>query len=375
VSADTYPITDVIPNYIGQTTDTVIIVNVDPANTVYLSDTATTQKGFPLDPGSTLSWDAGRPLYAYLTDATKPASIVLTKNQGQYTSTKAIATALLQSGLASQIAADIQLKGAPPIDPLATIFTDVHPVAGGAAYNSAWINVGGYQSITFRIAEETGTVYASPLPRRVTLWWSDSSGGIPFAEEAFFISDTNGGAFGSLTAFTTYRTSVKDAWVQIQWEATARAATLKTWLTGSYKTLSRPEYTLQSGYDGVPAGWGEYGNGLDRLAAVYTSTQPFTNNQAYWVYPSVSAGAGYRSLVVAQTGSIPAGGTFDAFIYALAENPIYLYGKRAYAGPFPFEDDAPITFPFMPLGLLLRYNNGTPGSWAPAASLTLAYER
>ena len=359
-----YPVTATVTPIYESGQQTATTVKNAGLVTVYLGTgtSLSVLNGYALGPGSAVTWDAKKPLYAVCMPGASSTLSTLDNGGNLFD--------------ASAVAAQIQVSGAPPIDPMATVVHDVTNVAANASYNTAWFYVGGYQSITLRLVEATTSVYAAPLPRRVTVWWSDSANGIPFAEEGFFVSDTDDNPFGGISCFTTYRTAVKDSWIQVQWAATARAASLETYISGSYKTLSRPEYTHQTAYGALPAGWGGYGNALDRLSAIYTSSALFTNNVQYWWYPSVSAGAGYLNLAITPGGAMPAGGSFDVFVYAFADGQVYLYAKRSLlAAAFPFDDRTPLDVPFMPLAIFLRYNNASAGTWAPTASLTLTYER
>lgn len=91
--------------------------------TLYLSSSPITSasSGFPLGSGSSMVWDAGRPLYAYATNGAMGVS----DNSGNLFDASAVASELLASGLAGQIASQIAISGAPPLPLHDVLFSGV----------------------------------------------------------------------------------------------------------------------------------------------------------------------------------------------------------------------------------------------------------
>lgn len=83
------------------------------AVTVFLGDATgmNVATGFPLSPGSTIVWDKGRPLYAVVASGTGQVTVLA--NSGSLNDVSAIATAIIDAGLANDIADRIALVGVP----------------------------------------------------------------------------------------------------------------------------------------------------------------------------------------------------------------------------------------------------------------------
>ena len=83
------------------------------AETVYLDSQANVNTGgFPLGVNSSIVWDANRPLYAYAGNG----QLLVSENSGNLFDAQAVAAEIIAGGLAGDIAAQIALNGAPPID-------------------------------------------------------------------------------------------------------------------------------------------------------------------------------------------------------------------------------------------------------------------
>ena len=107
--------------------------------TVYIGDATglTVGTGFPLSPGSVIGWDKGRALYAVAVTA-DGAQITLVTNGGAIFDAGAIADAILNAGLAGDIAQAIFLKGAPSTQGtrVGDRFTPTSYVSGSTFANS-----------------------------------------------------------------------------------------------------------------------------------------------------------------------------------------------------------------------------------------------
>jgi hypothetical protein len=127
MSVQTYTInlTQPVGIYPAGQGEPVTVMNNETARTVLLSDLPGST-GFPLSAGSSMTWDAGKALYAWVEDATKPVVLVVLDNGGSITNAAAIAQQIIAGGLADQIAASItasslasQIGGAVPVPPSA----------------------------------------------------------------------------------------------------------------------------------------------------------------------------------------------------------------------------------------------------------------
>ena len=94
---------------LGLSTDVTVKVTGDA--TVYLGDLPLTpQTGYRLDPGSSVVWQATRPLHLYSVDAT---TVFISDNAGNLFDADAVGSSLLRQGLAGEIGKAIALRGAP----------------------------------------------------------------------------------------------------------------------------------------------------------------------------------------------------------------------------------------------------------------------
>ena len=83
------------------------------AETVYLDSQANVNMGgFPLGVNSSIVWDANRPLFAYANNG----QLLVSENSGNLFDAQAVAAEIIAGGLAGDIAAQIAISGAPPID-------------------------------------------------------------------------------------------------------------------------------------------------------------------------------------------------------------------------------------------------------------------
>lgn len=115
------------------------VVYVDSAN---IPDGAS---GFPLGAGSSMVWDANRPLYAY---SELGSTLLLSDNAGNLFDSQAIAQSLIDSGLAADIAQQIQLSGTPPRADTELIYgTMLNGVPTGFWTSPTFTNVNKYQSL------------------------------------------------------------------------------------------------------------------------------------------------------------------------------------------------------------------------------------
>lgn len=180
-------------NNIGQWGAAIYLPNrKNPAVTIYNSGSATVyldnqdpvgqaSSGQPLSAGSSIGWDEGRALYA-TTDIGQISSVVVTENGGNIFDAGAIAAQILAQGLAQQIAANIAISGAPPIDK----FTQVASTTfnGGT---SVILDASSYQSLTVTLDQGVPPRVAVDVIVR----WTDTAGNEYAADTFTFGSADN----------------------------------------------------------------------------------------------------------------------------------------------------------------------------------------
>lgn len=129
--------------------ETVIYLSGEPGN-----------KGFPLSPGSTMTWDSGQRLYITCDDGSV-ARIGVVYNGGQIIDSRALAQQIVSAGLAEEIATKISLAGVPTID-RPKIIADINQAStpsGGNAIVEGY-DVTGYATLT-------GSVYTASIANTI----------------------------------------------------------------------------------------------------------------------------------------------------------------------------------------------------------------
>jgi hypothetical protein len=140
-----------LPLFPGGYQGALMLYNEGPGN-VYVSDSPSLNAatGWPVAKGTTVSWAPNRALYA-CSDTT--ATLAADANVGSMTSAVDVANALIGSGLASDIADAISIKGVPSIDEPALLFTKTGSfLSTSSGWNlgldtSTWIDISKYNSI------------------------------------------------------------------------------------------------------------------------------------------------------------------------------------------------------------------------------------
>jgi len=324
MSAATYPILAGAPVPIAAGAQGVLtLYNSDITETVYLSENPD-NRGFPLAPGSSMTWDQGKTLYAYV-DAGATVQLVVLDNGGTITNTGAIAQQILAGGLADQIAASIvgsalagaiadaiAIQGAPPLDVNALVASGSTPAEASVLPT---IDVSQYQSITLTMVEAVviGDPKTAPLPRKVNLVWEMPDGNATHSETVYLTDDhaTESGAFMS------YQTPVKNGRLSIAIGATAQGmgASIIYRVIGSYKAVSRPRYTNRSAYWGG-AGSTIGGIGTDNFVSWRWGAAAGTNQFAYPTSKAGSASLSFRS------GTTLTAGTLTCFLIDIEANEV-----------------------------------------------------
>lgn len=210
-----------------------------------------TATGFPLQPGSSIVWDAGRSLNAYVpTGVAGVALLVVLDNGGQISNPSAIASALLTAGLATAIGNAISITGAPPLNVSDAIAT-LQFATTGANFTSAIFDIAKYQSITYFLGDAEGA-FATPLPRAVLFQWMNSAGTVVLATDTVYVVGTNGNIGGTTAVNTQGALPVRSSKLRVVYSATARVGTTaQIFLNGSYRTIDYVKYKCINGYFGA----------------------------------------------------------------------------------------------------------------------------
>lgn len=277
------------------------VYNAGPINVQLTEDVNGTSTGFPLQPGSSIVWDAGRPLNAYVqTGVAGTAVLVVLDNGGQISNPTAIANALLTAGLATAIGNAISITGAPPIN-VFDQFATLQFTSSGANFTSVIYDVSKYQSVNFFLGDAAGA-FGSPLPRRVDLQWLDSTGTIPLALDTVWLTDTNNNPSGTIAVNTQGRVPTRSGKLRVIMYTTARTGTTcQIFLQGSYRTVAQLEYKMISGYFGVAAAVS--GSAADRFASMDFGAVPASTVLTDYP-PEIAGNAEFSYRVVLTAGGV-----------------------------------------------------------------------
>lgn len=250
------------------------------STTVFLNDEDPIRDpsaGLPLTAGSSIPWDADRALFA-----TCPTSgtLTVTTNSGIPFDAGAVAAQILSQGLAAQIAANIAISGAPPIDAFASIGTPSQAVSNASA--SPILDMRKYQSLFISILKGT---FVGCL---VTIdWFNDAAASVFIEEDAFYV------AKGFITQYSQL---AKGPFAQISFTATSGTGTLNAF--GSYKALQNSFYNAAGG--GPITGGIEHGTATASFQE-WEGTVPVGNT---WLWePGIVAGPATLTLRLT-TGSM-----------------------------------------------------------------------
>lgn len=271
MSANAYTVNSVAPIQIfpDGAGGALTLYNTDTTNTVYVGEYPD-NNGFPMSPGMTLSWDAGRSLYAYV-DAGNTVSLVVVSNAGNIFSAKSIADQIIAAGLATDIAnaivnsgltsaniaSQINLAGVPPID-TQTVVLDSGLVAlnSGVPYVTAVLDVSRYQSLYIHLFDLGFNTNIVPDIREVDLdWYTVAQGGDLIDRDVVGLSDSFGNAFGvnqGVIVETPARggglkVTISDIAVSGNTSG-AKATQVRFVLVGSYKAMTQLSYKANSSY-------------------------------------------------------------------------------------------------------------------------------
>lgn len=156
MSITTYPINT--PNF------SPVLVNGLPSSlTLYNSSTSlsivindsSAGNGYPMAPGSTISWDAGKALYA---SCTGTANLVVLDNAGNIDNPQILAQLIVDSGLGQSVADALKVTGVPVFNVTDELYRDTVVVPSGGFDSSLSFDVSAYNSVNINVNVSVGSV-------------------------------------------------------------------------------------------------------------------------------------------------------------------------------------------------------------------------
>lgn len=232
------------PNAVSVQGAAVFLANQsNPAVTVYNSGSKTVfldsqdpvsnpSAGQPLSAGSSIGWDSKQALYA-ITAAGETTTITVTNNSGNIFDAGAIATQIIDQGLAQDIANAISITGAPPIDQFTNILRQTFTGAAGFLTPSA-VDVSMYQSLAITYSQ--GSI---PQQGALLVIWTDASFNTLAQEKVVFGSGQNAaGNIGHVLELPVRGSRVAIQLLPVLGTGTGFVINV----SGSYKTLSRSRF-------------------------------------------------------------------------------------------------------------------------------------
>lgn len=280
----------------GNITQTVSTVyNSSTTDVLYLSDTGNPAGAFPLNPGSTIQWDGGKPLYLSVLGTAVVTAYVM-PNGGNLTDATAIASAIIAQGLAQDIAQEISISGAPPIDssrvPIAS-FSHVTVPANQMKQISGYIDVSKYNSVRV-VVSPTGPVAGTfQAPCQVLVRPVAPPGAQNGMAFSCGVLDDNGQGWGA-APFNEFWIPCKSDVITV-WYNNGRGGDQDVTITvyGSYQSIWSPICYIDNGY------YPPYGN------VVPTVSETYGTGSGYVQWPSKGSGImGVVLPVVARSASV-----------------------------------------------------------------------
>ena len=166
-SPQTYTLRNEVPTLVTRSRpDSVTVYNMSSIP-VFLSAEQT--GGFELSPGSTITWDAGQALYAFHRTPGATADIAVLPNGGQIVDSRALARNIVNTGLAANIATEINALGVPAIDRPTVLAEITTPVLNASVGTFTTLvpktDVSQYSSIRLHVqaADDTGSAAESTI--------------------------------------------------------------------------------------------------------------------------------------------------------------------------------------------------------------------
>lgn len=277
-----------------------VMIQNTGAVTLYANDedpVSAPSPGQPITAGSTLNWDKDRPLYVTCPTST---TITITQNSGGLFDVGALSTqiannitasglataiagSIVASGLtAANIAADIKISGAPPIDNFQAIGNYQQFINNGSA--SPILDMRTFQSLFVGVTN-TGGITAGQF---LVFWYADQFASNVIELDAVYMG----------TGFNTqFSMAAKGPYCQINIGATGGSATMSTY--GSYKSLTNNYYGCQ----GTGANNGNVDLGGPFGVSTWSGVIPVSTTTWIW-QPDVIAGRAQLSLRFVGSGTM-----------------------------------------------------------------------
>lgn len=220
------------------------VVNIG-SESVYITTQPVNYGGFELRRGCSFTQDSAETLYAYSPNGTQ---VVVLDNGGQYNDVAASAQAIIDAGLATEIADRLRDGGVPSLDSRTRIASDEY-TTGGSSHRIEDIDVSAYLSVRVMVMEHTDVDETTPLLRRVALLWHNGSGIEEARDDFYVMDDSDYPVLGSLYSYVNFTTQTRARYLTISISATARTGTtVNVEVDGSSVAVFTPEYRGRSAY-------------------------------------------------------------------------------------------------------------------------------
>lgn len=380
MSTPVYPIVSTAPFTVfrrQQTQESYNLYNTSPVATgppIYLDDSPQapgTTTGVPLYPGAQLSWEAGKECYA-ITPAGTTGQLTVSPNSGNYFDPFSLAVNLLTvspggSTLAQQIAQNIFITGAPPVDKM-TQLCDVTFNQDGAFHFVPTLDVSGYQSVLFWFRQtDPAPAVATPPNQgtRVGFLWENFANNLTIGQDFFMGLGDNNSFTGH--EFTSGRYICQGPKLFLTLEPPNNAGgTVRLVAYGSYARPARNQFYSLSGFYLNTAASVSENLGYDRYLAVLS--------------PNLANGASVAPWIPVRDGKVTATFTYNAappangidFLVQVQDgtglNPIAGVRQAGAGATTPFTAQQEFYLPARGVQVFLR-NRGPAALVAPAQAM------
>lgn len=319
-----------VPLFPGGFQGALLLYNTGPG-TVYVSGdpSVSAVNGWPIAKGSTLSWAAGKALFA-VSDST--ATLLTDDSAGSMTSAADVATALIDSGLPQDIASKLYATGVPPVDSPQLLGSYTGTATGLAAYFDSWqADVSPYQSVRLYIQLNTDTITTGNTIHDMVFAFGDAVSS-PASGRVTCVQGHNETAIaGDVPVWGQFLTAsygfigAANTFDQVQFFA-----------YGSYRATDTPRWQVSNAF--WNANVSNYGE--PNPACSFVTTYPVAANTAVMLYPSWVTGDLYYTFNIDGANT---SGTYIGFLMGTATGH-YLGGGGLITGqPLPPVSYGPLT--------------------------------
>lgn len=338
--------------------------------TVYLGEDpqVTVNGGWPLEPGDSVTWEAGKPLYAIAPGRT---TVYVEAAATSVFQASAVADQLVASGLAQDIADRIQIAGAPSIDDPQTLAADTFNAPAALASHSVGggnLDVARYQSIAVRLVTAmTGAVLTAPATSGHIYISHYAAGTLIAVDEFLYLGDNQSSRIFAKAPAIVVPARGDQILVEVDYGTAGVPMTCT--VVGSYRAVQKPSYFCGHGFFGA-SGLGNVnaGDGLDGFSS--------------WVVAGLAASASWNEWPVLYAGpailffdsaAAITAGTITITVRDTAGGVSLGQGIVVPTGTSRVFEAMPFTVPARPVQL--RITNSAAGVPLPAAAvLTITQE-